>query len=110
MQSFDADALRRLRRERPALAVAPLFERAPSLRRLRAVARYAAAIGVRHTEVDLALVLRARACGLSVRAWTANDPAAVTRLFGLGVDGVITDRPDMAREAADALAAWPAAA
>ena len=107
VQSFDAAALRRLRSTAPSLVVAPLYRLAPSPRRLRAAARFAAAVGVRQGAVDITLMLRARACGLAVRAWTANAPRDIERLVALGVDGVITDVPDVARavvEAGDAAA------
>ena len=110
VQSFDAMALRRLRATTPSLVVAPLYRRAPSTRRLRAVASFAAAVGVRRGAVDVTLVLRARACGLAVRAWTANAPRDIERLAGLGVDGVITDVPDVARAVVDARAAGAARA
>jgi glycerophosphoryl diester phosphodiesterase len=29
--------------------------------------------------------------------WTVNAPARMRRLIGHGVDGLITDRPDLAR-------------
>jgi len=31
-----------------------------------------------------------------VLAWTANDPDAVTRLTNAGVDGIVSDDPEMA--------------
>lgn len=48
------------------------------------------------TEPDLA---RAHQLGLAVVPWTVNDPADMARLIAWGVDGLCTDRPDLARVA-----------
>ena len=101
VQSFNAVALRRLRRAAPSLMVAPLYRRAPRARLLRAVATFAVGVGVGHAAVDPALLLRAHACGLAVNAWTANARADIERLVALGVEGVITDVPDVARAVVD---------
>ncbi len=34
--------------------------------------------------------------GVEVHVWTVNDPADMTRLVALGVDGIVTDRADVA--------------
>jgi glycerophosphoryl diester phosphodiesterase len=47
-------------------------------------------------------VVRAmHACGVEVHVWTVNDPRDMLRLLNTGVDGLITDRCDLARELVD---------
>ena len=41
------------------------------------------------------LLRGARRLGLPVLVWTVNEPHAMRRLLALGVDGIITDRPDL---------------
>ena len=38
-----------------------------------------------------------RLLGLTVLAWTVNAPADIARIMDLGVDGIISDRPDLVR-------------
>jgi glycerophosphoryl diester phosphodiesterase len=40
-------------------------------------------------------IREAHAKGISVEPWTVNDPALMKRYIGWGVDGIITDRPDL---------------
>jgi glycerophosphoryl diester phosphodiesterase len=42
----------------------------------------------------------AQSLGLKVVAWTVNDPADMRRLIEWGVDGIISDRPDLLRRTA----------
>ncbi len=49
-------------------------------------------------DVDAAKVKEAHALGLKVLAWTVNDAPTMQRMLDLGIDGLITDRPDIARK------------
>jgi glycerophosphoryl diester phosphodiesterase len=50
--------------------------------------------------VSSGLVARADDAGKDVYAWTVNEPLAIARMLSLGVDGLITDDPALAREVA----------
>jgi glycerophosphoryl diester phosphodiesterase len=46
-----------------------------------------------------ALAARARELGLAVNVWTVDDPVEMRRLAAAGVDGIVTNGPDVARAA-----------
>ena len=52
-----------------------------------------------HGDVNLEPVQEAHALGLKVVVWTVNEPADIERLLTMGVDGIISDRPDRVRTA-----------
>jgi len=43
-------------------------------------------------------VRRSHEAGKKVYVWTVNDPVSMSRMISLGVDGIITDEPEMARQ------------
>ncbi|MBN1389040.1 MAG: glycerophosphodiester phosphodiesterase [Candidatus Thermoplasmatota archaeon] len=49
----------------------------------------------RHDLVDGDMMETARGNGLKVIVWTVNEEASILRMRGLGVDGIITDRPEL---------------
>lgn len=51
-------------------------------------------------------VAAAHGAGLAVHVWTVNDAAAMVRLLDMGIDGLITDRPTLARELLRARGQW----
>ena len=51
-----------------------------------------------YLDIDAAAVGSAHALGLRVIPWTVNDPGEMQRVFEMGVDGMISDRPDLLRE------------
>ena len=58
--------------------------------------------------VTPAFVRHAHATGLEVHVWTIDEPAEMERLLDLGVDGILTDRPDLLRDVLRARGHWPA--
>ncbi len=48
--------------------------------------------------VSPTLVERSRRAGMATHVWTVNHEADMERLLDWGVDGIITDRPDLLRE------------
>jgi glycerophosphoryl diester phosphodiesterase len=51
--------------------------------------------------VDADLVADVHAGGGVVYAWTVDDPERMQQLLAIGVDGICTNRPDVARRAVD---------
>jgi glycerophosphoryl diester phosphodiesterase len=50
-------------------------------------------------DLDADKVRQAQSLGIQVLAWTVNAPADIERMLDLGVDGIVSDRPDLVREA-----------
>ncbi|MBB1076741.1 glycerophosphodiester phosphodiesterase [Rhodoferax sp. 4810] len=69
----------------------------------RSVAQMIKAAGGTHwssfwRELDAQKVREAQQLGIKVIAWTVNNKAAMNHMMDLGVDGLVTDRPDLAME------------
>lgn len=56
--------------------------------------------------IDRRLIDAAHALGLQVHVWTVNHPAEMAELLDLGVDGIITDRPDVLKGLLVERGAW----
>lgn len=121
VQSFDWRTLVEVKKLAPEIATACLTIETPNMDTVRratapspwhaglniatlgSVPRMAQAIGCgtwsmfwRNLTPDL--VKEAKAVGLTVLPWTVNDPAEMSRLIDMGVDGLITDYPDRAHQ------------
>ena len=105
IQSFDEATLRAVRTLAPAVRTMLLVGRgrvASASARSTEVVRWAQAVGatdlgVDHRLVDPDLVTAGRAAGVRVAAWTVNEEDELRRMGALGVDLVMSDRPDLAR-------------
>lgn len=53
-----------------------------------------------YAETTREQVREAQSLGLKVVVWTVNEPAEMRRMIKWGVDGIISDRPDLLRKAA----------
>jgi glycerophosphoryl diester phosphodiesterase len=51
-------------------------------------------------DVDPDLMSESHRLDLSVVVWTVNKPADIARMIDIGVDGIISDRPDLLRKVA----------
>lgn len=59
------------------------------------------ALGLRHNRITEGEIRMARHYGYEVHAWTINDRARMSQLIDLGVDAIITDRPELLAELLD---------
>ena len=48
-----------------------------------------------YTFLTPAMLAEAHALGIVVIPWTVNEPAMIVKLLDMGVDGIISDRPDL---------------
>ncbi|MBZ0333839.1 glycerophosphodiester phosphodiesterase [Marinobacter sp. AL4B] len=52
-------------------------------------------LGIRSNRASPAMVARAHKAGNELFVWTVNSPEAMARFIDMGVDNIITDRPDV---------------
>src|SRR5439155_24425567 len=91
--SFEPGALRSVRRLRPGLRTIQHVGFGVSIRR----AAEAWAVDFANASVTRRAVARAKSAGLETTVYTVNEPARMLELAALGVTGIFTDRPDLAR-------------
>lgn len=97
VSSFSAATIDACRGLAPEIAVALLTGRVDDDRLARAARCGYVAVHPHESTIDAELVERCHAAGLAVTAWTVNDVDRMAELAELGVDGVVTDVPAVAR-------------
>jgi glycerophosphoryl diester phosphodiesterase len=103
ISSFDLEMVERVRDVCDDVATAWLVEDLPAAGQPDVVGVLVAgrhqALHPRWDVVDAPLVARCHDAGLAVNVWTCDDAAAMARLAAWGVDGICTNRIDLAAAA-----------
>ena len=126
IQSFDWRTLAVVQREAPQIKTSYLSAQQPFMDNIcarEALSPWTAGLHVRRFEgsvprmvhaaggsiwspcaddIDATAVAEAHRLGLKVVVWTVNTEAAMQRMIALGVDGIISDYPDLLRRVAGA--------
>lgn len=103
IQSFGADSVRAVHEQRPDVTTG--FLGTPAVADLPSYAKFTDQINPTHSTLTaeyVAAVHRLKGAHgkrLRVNTWTVNDAAGAVRVDGFGVDGIITNNPDVVRDA-----------
>ncbi|WP_104190626.1 glycerophosphodiester phosphodiesterase family protein [Cryobacterium sp. Y82] len=93
VQSFNFDSMKTFTALEPTVPVGLLGT--PTIDQLPELATWADQVNPYHTSIDAAYVAEVHRLGMDVLVWTVNSEADMVRAIELGVDGVITNRPDV---------------
>lgn len=104
LSSFATDSLLAAKRVAPDLPRGWLVDARPADWRAIVAAVDPATVHPNQVGLTAEIVSDYRAGGWPVLSYTVNDPDRARTLFGIGVDAVITDRPDALMSVAEAVA------
>ena len=96
VQSFDWDFVRSFHQRMPQVRVGVLG--APAPEQLGEVATYANQVNPHHLEASPEYVAAVHSHGMTINPYTVDDPATMRVLIERGVDGIISNRPDVLRD------------
>ena len=98
IQSFDARSLQYLHEHYPSIKTSLLVEGAdhlPFAQQLKALQFIPTIYSPEHTLVTPLLIIQCHDMGIKIIPWTVNDRSEIDKLKTLGVDGIITDYPNL---------------
>jgi glycerophosphoryl diester phosphodiesterase len=105
VHTFNDEALFYLHEKHPTIRLQKLFvSHTPSISMMLDFKLHSAdlsdyffveAFSVHHSFITKAIVKDAHAMGKKVHVWTVNEPKEMKKLLKWGVDGIITDRPEV---------------
>lgn len=95
VQSFDWESVRRFHSVMPRVPTGLLGK--PKAEDLPELAEYADQINPTFGDLTASYVKKVHAARMDVLTWTLNDRGRMRKAVRLGVDGIITDKPDVLR-------------
>ena len=102
IQSFDKQSLKKVHGMAPTIPLIQLYafksEATLNKHEIIDLQTYASGIGVNFDSLTPAFIREMHAAGLHVHVFTVNEPEPIRSLIDIGVNGVFTDRPDVAVE------------
>ena len=100
IQSFDEESLRHIFAIEPSIPLIKLYkfkhDAKFSKKELRKLTQYASGVGVNAEAVTRPFIKSTQQEGLHIHPYTVNDEDTMRHLLKLGVNGLFTDRPDVA--------------
>jgi glycerophosphoryl diester phosphodiesterase len=93
VQSFDWDSMRTFHKELPQVPIGLLGT--PKTAELDDLATFADEINPPYADVTPSYVRSVHNEGMQIFTWTPDDPGDVSRMISYGVDGIITNKPDV---------------
>ncbi|MEO3766007.1 glycerophosphodiester phosphodiesterase family protein [Streptomyces sp. B8F3] len=93
VQSFETDDAQGFKNLMPEVPIGFLDADRPTEAELVALSEWADQVNPQYTVTDQALVDRVHELGMDINVWTVDEPGAMRKMAGLGVDGIITDYP-----------------
>lgn len=95
---FRIETVDRCRALAPQIRTAWLCEKAPADVATMLVSKGHSALHPKVKKLEQSTIVECHAAGIQVNTWTCDDPARMAELVAWGIDGIVTNVPDVAVE------------